>query len=75
MLDDLAALAEGLLLLTGGAIAGFVGGPAGDGRPGLVMRARVLADMMGDQIYVELQRHGLAVEKAAEPCLLTLLIS
>ena len=60
VLDDLAALAEGLLLLTGGAIAGFVGGPAGDGRPGLAMsRARVLADMMKDQIYVELQRHGL----------------
>ena len=70
-LDDLAALAEGLLLLTGGAIAGFVGGPAGDGRPGLAMsRTRQLADMMEDQIYVELQRHGLAVEKAAEPCLL-----
>jgi DNA polymerase-3 subunit alpha len=71
VLDNLAALAEGLLLLTGGAIAGFVGGPAGDGRPGLAMsRARQLADIMRDQIYVELQRHGLAVEKAAEPCLL-----
>ena len=46
--DDLAALAEGLLLLTGGAIAGFVGAPAGDGRPGLAMsRARQLADIMG----------------------------
>ena len=30
------------LLLTGGAIAGFVGGPAGDGRPGWQCRASQL---------------------------------
>ncbi len=71
VLDDLAARSDGLLILTGGAIAGFIGGPAGDGRPGLALsRARKLADMMGNRIYVELQRHGLAVEKTAEPCLL-----
>mgnify|MGYP001248040848 CR=1 FL=1 len=71
VLDDLAVHSDGLLLLTGGAIAGFVGGPAGDGRPGLAMsRARQLFDIMGDRVYVELQRHGLAVEKAAEPFLL-----
>ena len=33
-LDDLATYADGLLLLTGGAIAGFVAGPAGDGQVG-----------------------------------------
>ncbi len=71
VLDDLAASSDGLLLLTGGALAGFVGGPAGDGRPELAMsRARQLSDIMGDRIYVELQRHGLVVEKAAEPRLL-----
>mgnify|MGYP001169604663 CR=1 FL=1 len=71
VLDDLAAWSDGLLLLTGGALAGFVGGPAGDGRPGLAMsRARQLSDIFRDRAYVELQRHGLKVEKVAEPFLL-----
>ena len=70
-LDDLATYADGLLLLTGGAIAGFVAGPAGDGRPSLAMsRACALADLMNERVYVELQRHGLTVERAAEPHLL-----
>ena len=71
LIDDLTAHSDGLLLLTGGAIAGFVGGPAGDGRPGLAMsRARHLSAVMGDRIYVELQRHGLVAERTAELCLL-----
>ena len=70
-MDDLASYADGLLLLTGGAIAGFVAGPAGDGRPSLAMsRARALADLMEERVYIELQRHGLAVERAAEAHLL-----
>ena len=42
-LDDLATYADGLLLLTGGAIAGFVAGPAGDGRPSLAMSRYALS--------------------------------
>ena len=70
-LNDLEAHAGGLLLLSGGALAGFVGGPAGDGRPALgAARAKKLFEIFGDRFYVELQRHGLAVESAAEPHLL-----
>ena len=69
--DDLACYAEGLILLSGGALGGFVGAPAGDGRAALArQRLAALASMMPGQLYVELQRHGLAVELAAEPHLL-----
>ena len=39
-LDDLEAHAEGLILLSGGALAGFLGAPAGDGRPALRQHAQ-----------------------------------
>lgn len=72
-LDDLAAHADGLILLSGGALAGFIGAPAGDGRPALAgARADQLAALFGDRFYIELQRHGLGVERAAEPHLLTI---
>jgi len=70
-LDDLEAHAEGLILLSGGALAGFVGAPAGDGRPTLAAaRADRLAAIFGDRFYIELQRHGLGIERTAEPHLL-----
>ena len=70
-LDDLEAHAEGLILLSGGALAGFVGAPAGDGRPALATaRADRLAAIFGDRFYIELQRHGLGIERTAEPHLL-----
>ena len=70
-LDDLEAHAEGLILLSGGALAGFIGAPAGDGRPALAAaRADRLAAIFGDRFYIELQRHGLGVERTAEPHLL-----
>ena len=69
--DDLEAHAQGLILLSGGALAGFVGAPAGDGRPTLaVARADRLAAIFGDRFYIELQRHGLGIERTAEPHLL-----
>ena len=72
-LDDLATYADGLLLLTGGALAGFVGGPAGDGRSALALsRVRRLTEIMGDRVYIELQRHELDVERSAEPHLLNI---
>ncbi|MDA8729616.1 DNA polymerase III subunit alpha [Alphaproteobacteria bacterium] len=70
-LDDLEAHAEGLILLSGGALAGFVGAPAGDGRPTLAAaRADRLAAIFGDRFYIEFQRHGLGIERTAEPHLL-----
>jgi len=70
-LDDLEAHAEGLILLSGGALAGFVGAPAGDGRPALATaRADRLSAIFGDRFYIELQRHGLGIERTAEPHLL-----
>src|SRR5512135_3622828 len=64
--ETLAAHADGLIALTGGA-----GGPINrlllDGQPEAA-RAAVdrLADMFGDRLYIELQRHGLAEERATE---------
>ncbi|MDC0650350.1 DNA polymerase III subunit alpha, partial [Alphaproteobacteria bacterium] len=70
-LDDLEAHAEGLIILSGGALAGFVGAPAGDGRPVLAAaRADRLVAIFGDRFYIELQRHGLGIERTAEPHLL-----
>jgi DNA polymerase III subunit alpha len=70
-LDNLEAHAEGLILLSGGALAGFVGTPAGDGRPTLAAaRADRLAAIFNDRFYIELQRHGLGIERTAEPHLL-----
>jgi DNA polymerase-3 subunit alpha len=70
-LVDLEAHAEGLILLSGGALSGFLGAPAGDGRPALAAeRADRLVAIFGDRFYIELQRHGLGVERTAEPHLL-----
>src|SRR5581483_8933537 len=63
----LAAHAEGLILLSGGP-----DGPvdplfaSGRGKDGEAALAR-MAEAFGDRFYVELQRHGLASEAAAEP--------
>ncbi len=72
MIARLAELAGGLIALTGGP-----GGPidraivAGQGeRAG--ERLDRLSGIFGDRLYVELQRHGLAAEKAAEPVLIDL---
>ena len=52
-LDDLEAHAEGLILLSGGALTGFVGAPAGDGRPALATaRADRLSAIFGDRCYL-----------------------
>ena len=68
----LAAHSVGLIALTGGP-----GGPLnrliGEGQPeaaGVLLDR--LAEMFGDRLYVELQRHGLAEERAAEDRIVTL---
>ena len=69
--DVLAAHADGLILLGGGAAGGFIGAAAADGQDGLV-RARLdaLSALLPGRVYIELQRHGLPAEQRAEPLLL-----
>ncbi|HEV7383247.1 MAG TPA: DNA polymerase III subunit alpha, partial [Phenylobacterium sp.] len=65
--DKVCAHAEGLILLSGGpdgpVDALLAGGKVKEGRAVLAEMRRVFAD----RFYVELQRHGLAAEAAAEP--------
>jgi DNA polymerase III subunit alpha len=72
-LDLLGRHAEGLILLTGGT-TGPLGRLLGEGREAAARRLLgQLAEMFrGDDLVVELHRHGLPVEKAIEPVLLRL---
>ena len=68
----LAAEADGLIALTGGP-----GGPLdvaiGSGQSALALsRCEALQGLFGDRLYVELQRHGMAAERLAEPALIEL---
>ena len=71
-IGQLAARAEGLIVLTGG-LEGPVDVALAEGNPELA-RARIeaLQTIFGDRLYVELQRHGLPQERAVEPQLLKL---
>ena len=61
------AHAEGLIVLTGGVDGPidplFAAGRIADGRAAL----DAMAEAFGDRLYVELQRHGLPAQAAAEP--------
>ena len=63
---------EGLIALTGGP-----GGPldaaivAGQGHLA-DLRCEALAQLFGDRLYIELQRHGSSTERSAEPALIAL---
>ena len=71
IVEDLVPYSDGLILLTGGALSGFVSGPAGDGRAHLAQqRLEKLAGIVPGRLYIELQRHGLPAELAGEPHLL-----
>ncbi len=65
--SKIAEHAEGLILLSGGVDGPvdplFAANRPGEGAAALAEMARVF----GDRFYVELQRHGLAAEAAAEP--------
>ena len=64
---------EGLIVLTGGATKGFIGGAAADGQISLAeQRLQNLSDVMQGRVYVELQRHGMPRQAAAEPHLIDL---
>ncbi len=70
--DALAAHADGLLALTGGALGG-VGRLLTEGQtPAAEALLLRLIGMFPGRLYVELQRHGLAIEAKAEPGLLEL---
>ena len=62
---------DGLILLTGGAAKGYVAAPAAEGQIDFAKtRLKRLADAFDGRVYIEVQRHGLAREIAAEPHLL-----
>jgi len=67
---EVASRAEGLILLSGGADGPvdplFAAGRAREGRAALAEMKRVF----GGRLYVEIQRHGLASQAAAEPGLI-----
>jgi DNA polymerase-3 subunit alpha len=71
-LDWLAGETDDVIALTGGP-----GGPldpalAGGQRPLAASRLEALLKLFGDRLYVELQRHGTAAERAAETALIDL---
>ena len=71
--DQLAKRHEGLILLTGGAISGFIGNACAQNQLKLAQeRLDSLSAFMKDRIYIELQRHGHVEESVAEPALLKL---
>ena len=62
---------EGLILLTGGVENGFIGKPASLGNKITVQeRIELLQNLFRDNMYIELQRHGLEVQDVAEKTLI-----
>jgi DNA polymerase III subunit alpha len=68
----LAEESKGLIALTGGP-SGPLDTAIGAGQSTLALaRCEELQRLFGDRLYVELQRHGMAAERAAEPALVDL---
>ena len=62
---------DGLILLTGGVEKGFIGNPASNANSKLVYtRLKLLQEIFDDNLYVEIQRHGMSTEDVSEPLLL-----
>ncbi len=71
--NNLVDYSDGLILLTGGVESGFVGKPASQGNSILVnKRLKILKNLFKDNLYIELQRHGLKSEIISEKMLLDL---
>ena len=69
--EDLKNYRDGIILLTGGIENGFVGKPASLGNIKLVNeRLGVLKELFEDNLYIELQRHGIKSQINAEKILL-----
>ncbi|MEW6639865.1 MAG: DNA polymerase III subunit alpha [Pseudomonadota bacterium] len=62
--------AEGLIVLTGGPEGPISQAIAADQTGLAITRCDRLAELFGDRLYVELQRHGLDKERRAEPALI-----
>ena len=62
---------DGLILLTGGVEKGFIGNPASIANSKLVYtRLKLLQEIFDDNLYVEIQRHGMSTEDVSEALLL-----
>jgi DNA polymerase-3 subunit alpha len=72
LLDWLQGETDGVVALTGGPGGPLDGGITAGQRHLAVSRLDALASLFGDRLYVELQRHGMANERAAEPALIEL---
>ena len=60
-----------IILLTGGVEKGFIGKPAGLGNANLVYnRLELLKKLFNDNLYIEIQRHGMKNQEISEPLLL-----
>ena len=69
--ENLKYYKDGIILLTGGIENGFVGKPASLGNIKLVNdRLKILKDLFHDNLYIELQRHGIKSQINAEKILL-----
>ena len=69
--EDLKNYRDGIILLTGGIENGFVGKPASLGNIKLVNeRLGVLKELFENNLYIELQRHGIKSQINAEKILL-----
>jgi len=72
LLDWLQGETDGVIALTGGPGSPLDGAIAAGQRHLAASRLDALASLFGDRLYVELQRHGMANERAAEPALIEL---
>ena len=69
--NDLKKYHDGLILLTGGVEKGFIGYPASIANSKLVYtRLKLLQEIFDDNLYIEIQRHGMSTEDVSEPLLL-----
>nr|WP_293949874.1 DNA polymerase III subunit alpha [Sneathiella sp.] len=71
-LSSLAACAEGVICLTGGAEGPIGRLLAGDQYEAAEKYTRMLREIFQDRLYMEIQRHGLVLEKRTEPGFLKL---
>ena len=69
--ENLKTYKDGIIVLTGGIENGFIGKPASLGNTKLVNdRLKILKELFYDNLYIELQRHGIKGQIDAEKILL-----
>jgi DNA polymerase-3 subunit alpha len=65
-------MTDGLIALSGGPSGALDGAIVAGQHPVALGRCQILQHLFGDRLYIELQRHGMAVERLAEPQLIDL---